>query len=213
MIAIIASGPSAKKADLKPLRGRAKVIAIKENVDLCPWADMVYGCDSAWWKHRRGLPTFSGIKVSFDGNRLPDFQDLRYVKIAPCKVQKYSHDLQFQEIGTVGSGGNSGFQALNLALQLARWAPKAIVLIGFDMTDRSGVHWYGRNRWPGANNPDYSQFRRWIAAYEGAANVLRGLGIQVFNTSLNSALRCFPFAELEAATGFSGECVDRIRSA
>jgi len=120
------------------------------------------------------------------------------VKIAPCKAFKYSNDIQFGTVGVVGAGGNSGFQALNLAAQLGA---ASIILIGFDMSDRSGKHWYGRNQWPGANNPDDSNFRKWIAAFEGAAPVLKARGIRVFNTSPSSALRCFPFGTIEASLG------------
>ena len=42
----------------------------------------------------------------------------------------------------IGGGGNSGFQALNLALQ---WGARKIILVGFDLTDENGLHWYGRN--------------------------------------------------------------------
>jgi hypothetical protein len=59
-VAIIASGPSAKKSGYAALRDRMPVIAIKENIELAPWADVVYGCDAAWWKKRNGLPEFKG---------------------------------------------------------------------------------------------------------------------------------------------------------
>lgn len=89
----------------------------------------------------------------------------------------------------VGSGGNSGFQALNLAVQ---FGARRILLVGFDMNDRGGVHWYGRNSWPMANNPDHNNFRRWIAAFEGAAPLLKSMGIEVVNLSPHSAIQCFP---------------------
>jgi hypothetical protein len=63
--------------------------------------------------------------------------------------EKYSDDLQWTA-GVVGGGGNSGFQAVNLA---AQFGASRIILIGFDMTDRGGKHWYGRNHWPMSNNP------------------------------------------------------------
>jgi hypothetical protein len=60
------------------------------------------------------------------------------------------------------------------------------------MTARSGVHWYGRNYWSFANNPDESNFRRWIAAFEKAAPVLADIGVEVVTASPISAMRCFP---------------------
>ena len=172
------------------MRGISKVIAIKENVDLCPWADVVYGCDLAWWQFRRGLPDFKGLKISWAST---GYNGVRTVKIPPGEGKTYSNRLQF-EPGVVGAGGNSGFQALNLALQ---WGARRIILIGFDMTDRSGVHWYGRNKWPMANNPNESNFRKWIAAFEGAVPVINKLGADVVNVSPNSDLQAFRKSTLE----------------
>lgn len=183
----MASGPSAKDKDLPSVERRCKVIAIKHNVELCPWADVVYGCDPAWWLHRQGLPSFAGLKVAWSGARL-EYPDIRKVEIADGTSAKYSDRLHF-EPGTIGGGGNSGFQALNLAVQ---WGARKILLVGFDMTDRANVHWYGRNQWPAANNPDQSNFKRWLAAFEGAAGQLRDIGVEVFNASTISALGCFP---------------------
>jgi hypothetical protein len=153
-------------------------------VDICK-PDVVYGCDAAWWRFRRGLPEFNGLKICYAGNGLADFPDIRRVKIPHAGVD----DLLFDEIGTIGAGGNSGFQALNLAVQ---FGARKIVLVGFDMTDRSGVHWYGRNRWPMSNNPADHNFKRWIGAFEKAAPVLGQMGVEVVNASPHSALQCFP---------------------
>jgi hypothetical protein len=156
---------------------------------------VVYGCDKAWWEYRRGLPEFRGLKICWAGNGLLGHPDIKRVEIARINApgKKYS-DAIVTETGTVGAGGNSGFQALNLAVQ---FGARRIILIGFDMTDASGVHWYGRNSWVGANNPDQGNFRRWIAAFEGAARQLERMGIAVVNASANSALTCFPKARLE----------------
>lgn len=191
-VAIIASGPSAKKAGIAALRGKLPVIAIKENVELAPWADVVYGCDSAWWKKRLGLPEFKGLKVSWKGDNThppPPYPDLRLVDITVHK-----DDLIFEPLGRVGSGGNSGFQALNLAVQ---FGAKRILLIGFDMNDRSGAHWYGRNYWPQANNPTEDNFRKWIRAFHVAAPKLKERGIEVLNASDSSALTFFRRCKVE----------------
>jgi hypothetical protein len=193
------------------LRGRAKVIAIKENVNLCPWADMVYGCDAAWWRFRRGLPEFKGLKVTWAGSNLTaDYPDLKTVTIPPCKRLVWTDQFQFEK-GVVGAGGNSGFQALNIACWLSD-APK--ILIGFDMHDQSGKHWYGRNNWPMSNNPDRTNFEKWIGSFSRAAPLIAAKGIQVFNTCQNSALKCFPFKTIEQALDEAAAFdMDRVRSA
>jgi len=157
-----------------------------------PWADAVYGCDEAWWLHRKGLPEFKGLKLCYRKNGLQGYPDIRRIGI-PLPGEKGDH-LALKEVGEVGSGGNSGFQAFNLAVQ---FGAKRILLVGFDMINTGQVHWYGRNSWTGANNPDENNFRRWRKAFENASRQCRDLGIEVINCSPYSALDCFPKMTLE----------------
>jgi hypothetical protein len=192
-VAIIASGPSAKKENLEQLRGRAAVLAVKQNVDLVPWADVVYGCDAAWWRHKKGLVDFNGIKVAWARNAVDRYPDIHKVEIETSQdrvypVDKRSYRMVFDKFGTLGNGGNSGYQALNLAVQ---FGAKRILLIGFDMHDRSGVHWYGRNHWEKAGNPDKGCFDRWLRAFAVAAGDLEERRVHVINASPISALTCF----------------------
>ena len=170
------------------MKGRCRVIAIKKNIELVPWADVVYGCDGPWWISVNGLPDFRGLKVCYEKNNLSLFPEIRRIGI-----EVPTDRLLFEKIGKVGSGGNSGFQALNLALQ---WGAKDIILIVFDMT---GPHWYGKNRWTGANNPDESNFRRWRDAFGVASKQCHQMGVKVVNCSPVSALACFPKMSLTEA--------------
>lgn len=203
-VAIIASGPSVKKADVDLLKGRLPVLAIKKNVELAPWADAVYGCDFSWWRAVRGLPDFKGLKLAYDA------------KCAQYGVQKIDialndHRLLFDRIGLVGAGDNSGFQAINL---VAQFGADRILLIGFDMQDRSGVHWYGRNMAQGQSNPTETQFRRWRAHLGAAAPDLEARGIEVVNASPLSFLKCFRFGTVEETLKRWGlMCSDRSSSA
>lgn len=188
-VAILASGPSMKKEDVEALRDRIHVIAIKENVNLCPWADVVYGCDAAWWKHRRGLPEFKGLKLVYDV--LPEsMRQVNRIEIKKAKAPgEFVHEILTDVPGVIGSGGNSGFQALNVA---AQFGATGVLLLGYDADARGGVHWYGRNRWPQANNPAQDNFERWRKSLEGAGMKLKSLGIDVINGSEGSALKLFP---------------------
>lgn len=189
--AIVACGPSAKRAGVERIRGKLSVIAIKEAaVDLCPWADTVYGCDAAWWKHRNGLPKFGGLRIGWEPKIATSFPDVRLIEIRDPNCDAILCD----EPGSIGSGGNSGFQALNLAVQ---FGITRILLIGFDMNVRSGVHFYGRNDWPGSRNPAQMIFKRWCAAFESATARLQSRGIEVVNASAVSDLNCFPKATVE----------------
>ena len=89
-----------------------------------------------------------------------------------------------------GSGGNSGFQALNLAVQ---FGARQIAFVGLDVHTRSGPHWYGRNEWSGANNPGEANFRRWRRAFAVAARTLSNMGIDVANATRFSDVKEFRF--------------------
>lgn len=95
----------------------------------------------------------------------------------------------------LGSGGNSGFQALNLVLQLGA---RRVVLVGFDMSIDAGVHWHGRH--PGSlANPTLFVIRRWIQALDRAVGDLAAIGVDVVNASPTSRLTGFRKAELVEA--------------
>lgn len=156
---------------------------------------MVYGCDPAWWKHRLGLPKYQGLKVTWAGSNLSDYPDIRTVKIPKDPKGGFWDAMLFDEVGAIGGGGNSGFQAINLAVQMGA---TRILLIGFDMSDSAGVHWYGRNNWSQANNPDETAFKRWTGSILRAVPVLKARGVEVIDCSLQGALQCFPKVALEA---------------
>lgn len=180
-VAILASGPSTKKSGVERLKGRMTTFAIKRNIELAPWADAVYGCDYPWWRSVRGLPDFKGLKLAY-ADRACDQYGCTKVKIPDVKGDA----LRFGAVGEVGAGGNSGFQALNLALQ---FGATKILLVGFDYV---GEHWYGRNTWQGGGNPSESNFRRWRVTLEAAAPVLKDRGVEVINASMNSTVKAFP---------------------
>lgn len=155
-----------------------------------PWADVAYGCDAAWWVHRRGLPDFKGLKIAWDDHVRPHFPDIELIKIRETARStrgkpEYVDQLIVDEPGTVGSGRNSGFQALNLAVQ---FGCTKIVLVGFDL---SGTHYYGRNNWLRAGNPDEYQFDRCRKAYAANVGTLANVGVDVVNASAASTLTCF----------------------
>lgn len=94
-------------------------------------------------------------------------------------------------------GGNSGFQALNLAVQ---FGAKRIILVGFDMRLDHGVHWHGPHG-KGLNNPRDPLFASWRDALNGAAPTLAALGVEVLNASAISALTAYPIMDLREAVG------------
>jgi len=188
-VAIIGGGPSIKQTDLSILKDRIHIIAIKTAIDLVPWAEVVYGCDAPWWLDRRGLPKFGGLKFFHGPQAANHWKDMHRVEIVMGKDEMLV-DLPLK----IGNGGCSGFQSLNLAVQ---FGASDIILVGFDLHDRGGVHWYGRNKWDRASNPMPSNFNRWNKGFAAALPSLNKLGITVVNASTESELKPFPKKSLQ----------------
>jgi hypothetical protein len=182
--AIIGAGPSARREDVDQLRNRIHVIAVNESFRLAPWADAVYSCDLAWWQLHKGLKEFEGLKLTHDRVACRTFTGLQHVNIEHVA----SDEILTERPSYVGAGGNSGFQAMNLAVQ---FGATGIVLVGIDCSLEHGPHWHGRHPYQ-MNNPAPSNVKRWKAAFEAAAPRLKALGIDVVNCSPKSALVSYP---------------------
>ena len=188
-VVILGSGPSLTKEDVDYCKGKARVIAINNCYMLAPWADILYACDIDWWTmHYSMLPLslalFLGERwtISLEASKK---YGLHHVD------SKYAASISFTPGlvhlgGLKGPGGNSGFQALNLAVL---FGVARIILLGFDMGIQYHLtHWHGNH--PGKLNksPNYREF---IKSFQGAAFDLRRAGIEVVNCSRESKLECF----------------------
>jgi hypothetical protein len=99
--------------------------------------------------------------------------------------------------GVIGGGGNSGFQAINLAVQ---FGAARIVLVGFDMTLAHGAHWHGRHP-ARLNNPTMVTTAKWRERLDAVAPAFAALGIEVLNASPISALTAYRKVSIEEALG------------
>lgn len=180
---IVASGPSAKDAPLRRLRDTARFIAVNESWRLCPWADALYACDGAWWRRNDGVPEFAGLKLTYEIAAARQFSLMRVA------IDRANHAI-LTGGDVVGDGGNSGFQALNLAIN---WGAKRVLIVGFDMSLTNGEHWHGRHG-QGLNNPRDATVRKWLSAdWTAPADV------EVVNCNPRSALTAYPKMSFEDA--------------
>jgi hypothetical protein len=188
-VVIVASGPSAGEEDLAAVRaslaaaGRRQPVWVTINASyrLAPWADLLYAADGLFWTRDEGARAFPGLKVTQHVGDAARF-GLHCVKLNPKR-----RTMAFERFGEIGSGGNSGFQAVNLAAQAGA---SRIVLVGFDYSLARGVHWHGPHP-PGMNNPSARNCERWRGDLDAAAPLLSGLGIEVLNASAYSTLTAF----------------------
>jgi len=188
-VVIVASGPSAADEDLSAIRARLAAsgrsepvwIAVNASYRLTPWADLLYAADGLFWARDEGARAFPGLKVTQAARDAGRF-GLECVNVSASR-----RTMAFERFGEIGSGGNSGFQAVNLAAQAGA---SRIVLVGFDYSLARGVHWHGAHP-PGMNNPSARNCERWRADMDGAAPLLAGLGVDVLNASPHSSLTAF----------------------
>lgn len=159
-----------------------RVLAVNEGYRLAA-ADVVYSCDGAWWKARQGLAEFKGRRLTHDATACVAFPGIDQVAIARGR-----DEILTDAPGVIGDGGNSGFQAINLAVQ---FGAAKIILIGFDMRIDRGLHWHGKHG-RGLNNPSDLNVAKWRRVIDGAAPRLASLGVAVINCSAVSALEAFP---------------------
>lgn len=164
---------------------------------MLPWADVLYGCDEAWWNAHAGVPEFGGERWS--SHEVPGPGGVPNDKIACAEawgielVQGRDREGFSLDPARIHYGGNSGFQAVNLAL-LFGCSP--ILLIGFDMC---GIgHFFGDHpaRVTGGAPPQDAS--RFIGAFNTAAKRLPS-DVMIVNCTPNSALHCFRRERLEDA--------------
>lgn len=190
---IVAGGPSAGSQDYRLVwSSSARVIAINNAHQLVPWADILFACDRAWWQHYGPELDFAGLRITTDERHDEIDPSLGVERI---NMLRHREDVVLGKGACVGWGGNSGFQALNLALLLG---VRRIVLVGYDMTTAQGSHWHGRHG-GGLPNPTEANVGRWRRAVDGAADAARDLDVEVLNASSGSALRRYRKVSLAEA--------------
>ena len=187
-VAIIASGPSLTKEQCDYVRKSGwKTIAINTSYKLAPWADVIYGCDGAWWhQNHRNLPE-EAEKWTQDKNAHINL-GVNYVEAkwgAGLNTKTKPH-IQIHH------GKNSGYQAINLAYH---WGVSRIILLGYDMQHTRGkAHWFGDHP---KSLTNAHGIEGWVKDFAFLARDLKSEGVQVFNCSPETALTCFERVELE----------------
>jgi len=188
---ILGGGSSLTQADVDYVRGKAKVIAIKETgacslpgrPPLAPWADVLYGCDAKYWKYENGAPTFKGLKFALEPQTTawPGVQVLRDL----------GHDGLELDASGLRTGHNSGYQAINLAVHLG---VKRIVLLGFDMWagPQGDQNWFGPHP-----NHVVSPYAIFLTRFTSIVQPLKDAGVTVLNASRFTVLNAFPRVKLE----------------
>lgn len=181
----IASGPSLTQADVDFCNGRGRVYVVKETALAAPWAHVLYAADQDWWDDN---PTrwkdFQGEKWTCSGDAARK-HGINHIGAKP--------ELQWSNTpGIVATGGNSGFQIINLAVQQMPDL-KRIILLGYDFGYDPNVnekHWWEKK------HPRKSRESNYAGWCKRMADAAPHIPVPVFNASVLSAITCFPRVDL-----------------
>jgi hypothetical protein len=175
-VCIFGSGNSLADEQIEYAKSlQCRYIAVNDTYKRIPFSDVMYACDGKWWRMK--------YEVEFSGEKWT--QDL-----ASKRAYGLNWVLGRNKPGLglecVHFGGNSGYQAINLAFL---WGASRIWLFGFDCKPVDGKsHWFG-NHPVGLNQ--VQDFRYWLDSFETLAKDLKEHGVEVRNFSPDSALTCF----------------------
>lgn len=136
---------------------------------LCPWADVLYAMDVAWWKKY-----IAQVRQEFNGLLFTQASDCFGVPKSPAPAY-----------------GNSGAGAIALA---AECGATTIYLLGYDCQHTDGKkHWHGDHP-KGLGNA--GTVKKWPNHFAEVAKKMNDRGLQVINCSRSTALSCFERADV-----------------
>lgn len=184
---IVACGPSLTDQDVQKVADAGiKTIVISNAWAKHPNADLMYSCDKKWWDYHYKDVKFAGLKCSMQPTI---YDDVLYIENAGTK------GLSLRP-GFINTGGNSSYQALNIAVQLG---VKRVCFLGLDMCAQGNqTHFFGK--YPADSKLERTEtYQGWINHFNLAAPELEDLGIEVINCSPISALQCFKKMNVDEA--------------
>jgi hypothetical protein len=177
----IASGESLTKEDVDYCRGKATVFVVNDCYKIAPWADYLYACDEPWWDvhHESVKNTFKGESWSLSPEAHKKYD---------VNLIGYNPKLTWSLIdGLIATGGNSGFQVLNMADLIGF---DEIILLGYDMGYDHKSHWFGDHE---GGLQRGSNFNKWIKNFRRAKPLIQS---RVVNCTRKTRLDCFEKADL-----------------
>ncbi len=159
---------------------------------------MLYACDATWWHEYPEAQKFRGRKFTIDESCV--FEAVQCLGQSPNIGLSFDPQVlhtgqaRLPDKSKIFGGGNSGYQAVNLAVHLGA---RQIILLGFDMKagPKGQAHHHGAHPRP-MNNPTPDNYVRWAAGFWTMLADLKRARVKVINCTPGSALDCFPKAEL-----------------
>ena len=180
---IISSGPSLNQLDLEPLSRR---LTIGVNRSFKAHAESYYHCAFDYRLFELYPEELKSSRYLFTLDDRPFGIPLKLLG-----TSGWSWDLE--------EGIYSGYTISYFALQLAVYmGMKEIYFIGLDLKNTiDKTHFFGRDY--NSQNHDTTEYPKMIESFEKIAPILKEKGINVYNCSPDSALKCFPYVDYKEA--------------
>ncbi len=188
-IVCLGSGPSVCDADLDRVKhSGARLIAVNTMYLSAPWADVLYAGDLKWWEWHRWAPTFMGLKVTADFRVKPG-HGVRTLTVTGA----LGLETDPSGVRTGGVVGNSGYQAINVAVHLGA---TEILLLGYDMQPGPNGEHHCHSDHPDERYVAYSSA---LPPFSSLVEPLKARGVSVVNCTRQTALHAFPERSLESS--------------
>ena len=181
---IVGGGSSLRGFDFERLRGR-KTIVINSSIFSVPFADFLFFGDRRWWVHNNhALPPMTGRIVS-NSPSVKDERVLSTKKLPP--PPGIVDDRTVLPMSWTSTG-----PAMQLAVHLGA---RRIMLMGIDLRVGDDGKKYHHAAHPWTPHPKWTGMQ--MEALSSCVGPLKKRGVEVINTSLESALPFWPKRSLE----------------
>lgn len=177
---IVATGPSLTREDVDRWAVGRFVIAVNDAYDGWCEPDLLYACDEQWWAVHEPRSRRVPARMTTSAEAAARFGLYHIPGRSAGTFDASGHGIVY--------GGNSGFQALNLAYVLGY---RDAVLLGFDMGQQPGQpgHCFGEHPRE-CDNP--RPYKAWLDHWRKAAPDIKAAGMNVRNATRGGALEVFP---------------------
>jgi hypothetical protein len=188
---LLGGGTSLSSFNWDGLLGK-RTIAINKSLFTYPNADALYWTDSRFYVwYKRDVNKFTGLKYTIRPRR--DYEgNVIVVRKGNTQGLEESRD-------RLAHGNNSGYAAINLAYLLGA---KRIILLGYDMKN-DGKRGHFHDGYPVPSTGDKVYKTQFIPSFGSIAAALKVKGVEVYNASPITALKCFPIITHDKALSFS----------
>lgn len=188
---VLGGGPTLLECLAGRTLDKQNVLGVNAAYTLGAWVDVCWFGDAKfYWWNKDGLDAFAGMKFTYNRGIRHGFASVAGQEGIDVVHRGKGRGLDMR-VGYVGWNCSSGGSAINLAAQLGA---TRIVLLGYDMRVVNGQkNWLPHDEERTKLNP-YVNFLRPFGRIKQDA---KRLGIEVLNATPGSALRKFPFVNLD----------------